>query len=232
MKKLQFTLAILLSLFLQSNLQAQELINSQALVESNTGLILTFDRSDKTIQGSPYIYEEFSPARVSADQDKIFNLRYNAVSDEIEVQTDKSTIQAINKNIKGVTITFLKDDKTYQAINYIDSDGSAKRGYFIYLTNTNDSNPLLLKESIKFLERQPAKSSYQEAKPAEFKRQDDKYYIMLKNETAVELPSKKKEIANLFPEHSKDILDFIKSNSIKTSKQEDLIQLARYINTF
>ncbi|OUR91510.1 hypothetical protein A9Q87_09370 [Flavobacteriales bacterium 34_180_T64] len=210
---------------------SQDLINTQTLVESNFGSIYTFDRSDKTIQGNPYINMAFSPARVSADKDKIYNLRYNAVNDEIEVQSDKNTIHNINKNIKNVSITFLKDNKTYQALNYIDKDGIAQRGYFVFLTSSILTNPLLVKEVKKFIERQPAKSSYQEAKPAKFKRLDDAFYIVYKNETALRLPKKKKDIANLFPEHSKDILAYIKSNKLKTSSKEDLISLLNYINT-
>nr|WP_321234345.1 hypothetical protein [uncultured Psychroserpens sp.] len=210
---------------------SQDLIQTQTLVESNFGLIYSFDRSDKTIQGTPYIIDDFTPARVSADQNKIFNLRYNAVSDQMEVQSDKNTIQAINRNIEGVTITFLKDNKTYQSLNYINEDGIAERGYFIHVNSPDSKVNLLLKESKKFIERQPAKSSYQETKPARFKKVDDVYYIILKNKTAQILPEKKKDILKLFPENSDKVASFIKSNKIKVSKREHLIKLVNYINT-
>ena len=130
-----------------------------------------------------------------------------------------------------MSITFLKDNKTYQALNYLDKDGAAQRGYFVYLTNTVQTHPLLVKEIKKFIERQPAKSSYQEGKPAQFKRLDDAFYIVYKNKTALRLPKNKKDIANLFPDNSKDILAFIKSNKIKTTSKEDLIKLVNYIYT-
>ncbi len=224
-------LPFLIALICTVQLQAQDLINTQTLVESNFGQIYAFDRSDKTIQGTPYLLDDFSPARVSADSDKIYNLRYNAVTDQMEVQSEKNTIQAINKNIDGVTITFLKDDKTYESINYINDKGLAERGYFIHLSSTSAKINLLIKEAKKFIERKPAKSSYQVTKPAQFKRLDDIYYIIIKNKTAQLLPSKKKDLLRLFPEHSKAIEAFIKSNKIKTSKQDDLITLVNYINT-
>jgi hypothetical protein len=207
---------------------SQDLVQTQTFVTS--GLTYTFDRSDKTIQGTPYIIDDFSPARVSADSEKIYNLRYNAVSDQMEVETDKNTIQAINKNIDGVKITFLKDEKTYQSINYINEDGIAERGYFIHVNGVNSKIKLLAKETKKFIERRPAKSSYQDTKPAEFKRLDDVYYIIIKNNTAQLLPEKKKDLLKLFPENSDKIEDFIKSNRIKMSKQEDLLELMSYIN--
>ncbi|MCK8481962.1 hypothetical protein [Psychroserpens algicola] len=210
---------------------SQDLIQTQTLVESGSGQIYTFDRSDKTIQGTPYIIDEFTPARVTADTEKIYNLRYNAITDQMEVQTEKNTIQAINKNIDGVKITFLKDEKTYQSANYINEDGIAERGYFIFVNNVNAKVNLLIKESKKFIERRPAKSSYQDTKPAHFKRVDDVFYIMLKNNTAQILPEKKKDMIKLFPEHSDKIEDFIKSNKIKTSKKEDLLELINFVNT-
>ncbi|WP_460220004.1 hypothetical protein [Psychroserpens sp. MEBiC05023] len=207
---------------------AQDLVQTQTLTTGN--MSFTFDRSDKTIQGTPYIIDEFTPARVSADQNKIFNLRYNAVSDQMEVQSDKNTIQAINRNIEGVTITFLKDNKTYQSLNYINEDGIAERGYFIHVNSPDSKINLLLKESKKFIERQPAKSSYQDTKPARFKKVDDVYYIIIKNNTAQILPEKKKDILKLFPENSSKIAAFMKSEKIKPSKKEDLIKLVNFLN--
>lgn len=209
---------------------SQDLVQTQTLVSSGN-MSYTFDRSDKTIQGTPYIIDDFSPARVSADKEKIYNLRYNAVTDQMEVETEKNTIQAINKNIDGVTITFLKDDKVYESINYINKEGVAERGYFIHLNSADSKINLLIKESKKFIERQPAKSSYQDTKPAKFKRVDDVYYVIIKNKTAQILPTKKKELLSLFPEKSNDISSFIKSNKIKISKRGDLLKLISYINT-
>lgn len=209
---------------------SQDLVQTQTLTSSGS-MSLAFDRSDKSIKGTPYIIDNFTPARVSADQDKIFNLRYNAVTDQMEVQSDKNTIQAINKNIEGVTITFLKDDKTYESFNYLDKDGVALRGYFIHVNSANSKIKLLIKESKKFIDRKPAKSGYQDTKPAHFKRVDDTYYVMVKNKTAQIVPSKKKDIINLFPDHTESVSIYLKNNKFKTSKPDDLLKLINHVNT-
>jgi hypothetical protein len=221
----------LLLLFVTTLSFSQDLVSIQTLTGGKVNTAYNTDLSDKTIQGSPYVIDEFMPARVTADIEKIFNLRYNAVSDQMEVKTDKNTIQAINKNIKGVKITFLKDSKTYEAVNYINEDGIAERGYFININSTESKVKLLLKELKKYIPMQPAKSGYSESKPAYFKRADDVYYVVIKNKTAQVLPEKKKELLKLFPENADDISTYIKKNKIRTSRSEDLIKLIDYINT-
>lgn len=210
---------------------SQDLVNTETLNEGNTTRLYSFDRSDKSVQGTPYIEDIFLPAKISAGDGEIFQLRYNAVSDEMEIiGNDKNSTQAINKNIDGISITFLSNNKTYKVYNYINNSGIVNRGYFIDLSNTNSDIKLLIKESKVYVKRKPALNSYQETKPAQFKREDDTYYI-LSNNTAQELPKKGKDIAGLFPEHTKTILTYIKSEKIKTNREEDLIKLVNYINT-
>lgn len=224
-------LKTILALFVVFNVQSQELINSQTLVSTPVGGFYSFDRSDKTIQGSPYMGDGFSPAKIKTDKEVIYKVRYNMVSDEIEVESEDKAIKAINKNIKGLNVTFMSNNKTYQPRSYIDEEGKANKGYFVVLTNTNNEHPLLLKESKKYVPGKAARSSYQQAKPAEFKRMDDAYFIVVKNETAVEIPRNKKDVAKLFPEHEDAILDYIKEERLKTNNESDLIKLALYINT-
>lgn len=69
---------------------SQEPLVSQSLLNTHSGQLYEFDRSDKTIQGTPYIEEAFFPARITANVEQIFNTRYNAVNGEIEVETEKN----------------------------------------------------------------------------------------------------------------------------------------------
>ncbi|WP_298894151.1 hypothetical protein [uncultured Psychroserpens sp.] len=200
---------------------------------TSPGLIYAFDLNDNSIIGTPYIENDFMPGKISADKDgKLFSLRYNAFSDVMEIKKDNNDIEALNKDLLNVTITFSKGNKAYRAYNYIDSDtNNGKRGYFVVLTDASIEKPLLAKEIISFTEKKKAASSYAKTKPAQYKRKSDVYYTLNDKGIAVEIPSKKKEIAKTFPKHSKEILSFIKSNKIKTSKKEDLIKLVNYINT-
>ena len=54
---------------------------------------------------------------------------------------------------------------------------------------------------------------------------------MLEGENAQLLPKKNKDLAKLFPANSKEILSFIKTNKIKTSREDDLIRLVTYISS-
>ncbi len=198
-----------------------------------SGLIYTFDANDKSIKGNPYLNETFSSARISADSSKLFNIRYNLVSDEMEMEMgkDKTGIIAINKSIPGISITFVKSGLTYQVFDYLNNNGSFKNGYFVNLTNPNDEVKLLLKESKVFIDSKPTKSGYQPSTPASFKKKDDKYFIKLSDSHAFELKKNKKKIANLFPKYESNILSFIKKNKIKVTKKEDLEKLFNFINT-
>jgi hypothetical protein len=65
-----------------------------------------------------------------------------------------------------------------------------------------------------------------------FKSLKDRIYIKIGSKEAIVLPTKKKKLAKaIFPENPKDILDFINSNKIKLSKEEDLITLINYLNS-
>ena len=126
---------------------------SQTFINGNEsygtrGSIKTFDKSDKTVKGTPYIPEEFTYGKISADtQGKIFSLRYDAFSDEIEFKTDANDTIRLNKNLDSLSITFL-NGKKYKLYDYTDLDdesASKKKGYFVVQSETGKI-PLLIKE--------------------------------------------------------------------------------------
>ena len=101
----------------------------------------------------------------------------------------------------------------------------------MHVNNPISKYKLLIKETVVFIDRKPAKTSYDKTKPAVLKRISDKYFIAIGSDAAVEFPKKKKKFPKLFPDKHKDILSFMKKNKIKTSKEEDLVELINYINT-
>jgi len=220
---------LLLSLLFFVHGHSQDELNTQTLFQSSKQQY-TFHRSDKSIEGTPYLDEGFSPARVSSEITKIFYVRYNLVNDEMEVKNENEEVYAINKSILNLTITFLKNNKTYQVIKYINEDGSSDNGYFSLLSNINTKVKLLLKESKVFLEGQAAKSGYEKAVRPSFKKAKDKYFIKVGGDSAMELPKNKKDVAKLFPEYESQIISFIKKNKIKTSSKEDLLELTKFIS--
>lgn len=198
---------------------------------SNSRDVFTFDASDKSIKGSPYTSDGFLPAKLTIkNEDKIFSIRYNAYIDEMEVQLADKSISAVNMDLDSVRITFLDDNKTYQVVNY-SSENEVKKGYFVNVNDYDSKIRLLSKESKRFVERKTASTSYEKTRPAHFSTLNTEFYIAIKDNTAQELPKRKKDIAKLIPEHSKDILSYIKTNKIKTSREEDLIKLVNYMST-
>lgn len=227
------TLSIFFSLFIiTSFVFSQDLNNNQDVISSGGSgtMVYLFDKSDKTVEGTPYVQDDFFPARVTAKKEEIFNLRYNAVTGEMEIKSNQINNPTINKNIQGIAVTFLKDNKTYISTTYFDKDGNTTVGFLLSLTQPNAKNRLFLQERKKFVESKPAKSSYQDAQPARFDKLNDVFYFAVGSDIAKPLSTNKKEIASNFPEHKNDILKFIGSEKLNVKKQDDLIKLFNYIN--
>jgi len=227
-------LVLLITTILSSSslLSAQDSGGSnQALLESTSNFYMTYNIKDTKAVGSPYLNKAFLPAHISAMPDKVFKVRYNAYDDEIEIEIDEGNIQNFNKNIKGVVVTMLNDDLKFTSISYVDDINGLTRGYLTPLTENNKKVKLFSRKAIKLIEAKPAVTSYDKDKPAEFKVIGDTPYISVNDAYARELPKNKKDIAKLFPENSKDVLNFIKKNKIKTSREADLIKLINYLNT-
>ncbi|SDR67191.1 hypothetical protein SAMN04515667_0186 [Formosa sp. Hel1_31_208] len=218
------------SLFMSTS-SAQNTGSNQALMEAGVSFVTTFDARDMKAKGSPYLVEDFSPAKISIGNNMIYNVRYNAFNDEFEVKIDEDNIQSLNKDVDKLTITMINGNETFGAINYTDEKTGLNRGYFLFLTPENNTSKLYIKKAKKYIEAKPAVTGYDKDKPAEFRNVNDTYFISVNNGYAMELPRKKKELANLVPGKSKEILNFIKTNKIKTSNQQDLIKLVNFMNT-
>lgn len=211
-------------------LQAGDAQNIEVLAPTNS--FYAFDNSDNTIEGTVYIQKNYMPAKLTLnDVTKIYNIRYNAYSDEFEIENEGKQPGALNKKINNLLIVFVDDNKTYESLYYVNDDGNTLKGYFVHVGNPNSKHRLLVKESITFVEKKPAETSYDKSQPAKFKRLKDSYYIASNNNPAIEFPKKKKDFAKVFPEKHKEILGFIKKNKIKTSKESDIKQLMTFINS-
>ncbi|WP_040279170.1 hypothetical protein [Psychroserpens damuponensis] len=205
--------------------------SNQALMDGSGSFITTLNQKSQKAIGSPYLYENFTIAKISATPTEVYNIRYNAYTDEVEVKVSDDKVQNFNKSISNVVITFIADDLKLTPLNYINSNDGVQRGYFVPLTENNEKVKLFSKKQVVFYKAKPAVTGYDKDKPAEFKNVSDSYFISIQDAYARELPKKKKDLAKLFPKHSKEVLSFIKKNRIKTSREEDLIQLTNYVNT-
>ena len=144
---------------------------------------------------------------------------------------DNNVAYLLNKYRKDITVELIALNKTYQNFTYIDSDNNSSFGYFVIMTDPNENIKLLKKETIKFVNEKVNVTGYGTARPAQYKRTNDKYFIKIKDQSAVLLTNNKKEIAKLFPKHENEVLSFIKSEKLKLKSEEDLLKLISFLNS-
>ncbi|TXD82469.1 hypothetical protein ESY86_14600 [Subsaximicrobium wynnwilliamsii] len=203
----------------------------QQIMDGSPYSVMTKSINSKEVKGSPYLYDIFFPAKIAGLQEKIFNVRYNAYFDEFEIKDAEDQINLVNKDLQQLTITFSNDQTVFISSSYLDQNNQITRGYFVVASPENQKNQLLIKKSKRYSESKPARSSYEKSKPAEFEENKDTYYLRLSDGVAKEIPRNKKDLANMYPKHSKAILDFIKKNRINTTEREDLVKLVKYLNS-
>lgn len=219
-------------MFIVSTTYSQNPIGTIDNHSSASWLVTKSKPADDTILGTPYVNDAFLPAKIHTNSEKntSFYIRYNALADEFEVKGAGDKNYALKKDRKDILVEFIGTEKYYRVYDFIENE-NIKSGYFVILTNKDANTILLKRESVTLIKKKVAVTSYDSDKPAQYKRNSDEFFIKLPSGNAVELPRNKKDIAKLFPEHSKKVLDYIKSNKIKTSKESDLIQLTNYLNT-
>ena len=231
MKKPVILFTTLLTLICNQSFSQNQQINSIFDIDNffNDNGLKENTKAYDDIKGSPFINDEFKKANISLEPDLLFYIKYNAFVDQMEVMGKNKTSFALNKSIDNVIVNFLEDKKTYQVFSHLENDVATNR--FFNVLNPNAKTLLLKKEEITLKEKQPAKTTYEKDKPARFAKSPDSYYIKYPNKlTATELPSNKKEFAKKFPNIENKILEYIKSEKIKLSKEADLINLFKELN--
>mgnify|MGYP001056118498 CR=1 FL=1 len=201
-----------------------QLNNSENIIQYSR--INTFDLRSKELVGSPYLNENLLPAKFSSDS-KIYSLRYNAYFDEMEFEKNGKSYH-LPKTL-NYTIKFINSHKIYEVFS-IKEKGKMIAGFFVVLYK-GDNISLLNKEKIKLYNAVKPKTGYDKYQPPSLKRLKDKLYIGYKNNTAIELPKKKKQLLKLFSSKSKKIELFAKENNYGFKKQKDLVEIFKFYNS-
>ena len=224
------SLLFFLCLFSFEITNAQSGISDQLSADNNMLTIKKKSRTDINIKGTPYIVEKFLPIEISGQEEKNFHGRYNGFNGDMEVlDVNEGTVFVLNRYLTNYDVKFTGLNKTYRCYKFISNDEGTVNGFFVKLSENNRIS-LLKKENVKFFKEVKAVSTYDKGRDAKYKRANDQYFIKIDDAHAVELSTKKKEIAQLFPEHSKNILGYIKSNKLNTKIEADLINLVTYIS--
>ncbi len=188
-------------------------------------------RTNINVEGTPYITESYFPIKLTSFEERNFQARYNGYNGDMEVlDVDKGSVFVLNKNFNNYKVDFIGLNKTYKVFKYVDDSGVLSNDFFVVLTSNNNLK-LLKKENVKFYGERIATSTYDKPRKANYKRGNDEYYIVIGDTNAQPFSTRKKDIAKQFSGSSKKILDYIKTNKLKTSKDEDLIQVINYIST-
>ena len=172
-------------------------------------------------EGSPYITEEFVPAKVNGS-DKLFAIRYNGSKDLMEVKGDDDKTLLINKYKDYVIKLTDGSNKVYQTVSY----ENGTRGFALSVWIDEGKNGLFIRESVKYSPEKIAQSSYDRDQPPKFSRQKDAFYMRIGEKgNLVQLPSNKKKFYAAFGNKQKEIQAFVKKEKLKISKKEDLIKI-------
>ncbi|MBO6200047.1 MAG: hypothetical protein J6N74_00315 [Chryseobacterium sp.] len=176
------------------------------------------------IQGTPYYYVNFIPARVG-DTSGIIPIRYNPFLDTIEIMDNNSgNVYELPKEEAYPKFTFQNTNERLVLVN----TNNEYSGYFFELVG--GKNRLLKKISTKFKDEIPAPNSLVSAIPAKFEVQKPIYFIKT-DEKVVKATKKADDLLNALPADKKEATkDFIKTNKIKLNEELDLIKLVTFLN--
>jgi hypothetical protein len=175
------------------------------------------------IKGSPYLTDNFVESKIyfSADTAFSLNLRYNIYEDRFEYKKNDKVFAIGNPKVI-YKIEMLNNIFIY----YVDKNNKIKNCYFRLLIEGNCS--LVEKMEIRFEEKSEEKP-YSGAKPAEFIRLNNKYYLILRYKSP-ELIKNVKIIPEILSDKENDISNFIKKEKISAKDENDLIKLVNYYN--
>ena len=182
-------------------------------------------KSYNGIKGSPYLHDDFREAEVRTREDITYKgeLRYNIFEDEMEYKVDGVVYWISN----ALIIDYIKiDNETFM---YFCKEGmDSDKGCYFKALVTGDCN-LLGKKGINLQDAVKPKP-YQEARPAEFIKRKDIYFLQ-KGNTYPQRISNKKSVVEVLSDKSTEISKFIKTNKINISKEDNLIDLINYYNS-
>ncbi|MFY0631855.1 MAG: hypothetical protein JXR05_15940 [Flavobacteriaceae bacterium] len=222
-------LILSLVLLLSLSMSAQGLINNTAarnrilatpLFQENLDLKAFYE----TVTGSPYIYDALLPAKVN-DYKDIVSARYDAYKDVITIQINDSKIFYLEKKL-GNQIKFINTKDVYEAF-----EGESGNVEFFKIVQKSDKYSLLVKQVVKLQGGTKPKNTYDEYKPAVFKRAKDKFYLSFDNSKAIKLPTKKKKFYKIFSKKESEIKGFIKKNKLNIKKQKDILKIVDFYTT-
>lgn len=207
--------------------QEEDLVSAREIQEFSN--IVNYNQAKTALiaDGSPYILDLYQPVNINSVKGKVFYAKFNAFNGDMLVKAGEDKSIVLNIKDYDLEVNFVTDNKTYKTFYIVNDKKEKEKRFFVQLTEGKIS--LLKKEQVKFFPKVIARTGYERDEPAKYKRMKDVFYIKKQNEEVLTLlPLNKNKIAKMFP--NKEVLSYIKKNSIKVSKEEDLMKLMNFIN--
>ena len=217
---------IFLLFLISSNITAQIQAQTYNNLSDLQFYIRTNNPSYNTAEGSRYLNDEFLPARINGIKNTQL-VRFNVPDNIVEVKNNKNEIMALSF-AEGYTIKIQDgSSRIYETHSYLNKDDKKQTTFFEKLFEEGKFK-LFLKENIKFIPAKAAKSGYEPAKPAQFSRENNTFYYTgfgSASKVLKALPKKRKNLVQVFGDHSAAIEKKIKSDKLNIKEGEDLIVL-------
>ena len=179
--------------------------------------------------GSPYLNEEFLPARVNKSKTTYF-IRFNAAENSVEFKGENNVNMTLPKSDAYEIKLLDGSNREYETRSYEDKDTEMSTTFFEKLYSNNDFG-IYLKEKINFTPVKLAKHSFEAHKPGKFTKAEETFYVTGINSEPgklTEIPKKEKLFVALFDESSPRIKQFIKKEKLEIDKKEDLIRVMKF----
>lgn len=187
---------------------------------------------ENTIQGSPYFNAEFRQGSLYYDDELqgTFPMRYNAFRDQIQLKPDSVNDTVRIGLIRDHRLSCVLDGKRLFYERFRDRSNTQQSGYLFGLIESNKG--IFYQRKIKrFMEGKASSNSLTREVPPRFIDQFEFYFQSSDKDQIIEIPSNRKKAAALLaPEHTSELLKFIRKNRLRTNDEQDLILISRQMD--
>jgi hypothetical protein len=176
-------------------------------------LIQTKNTADETVEGTPYLNDNFQPGTFTLEGKEPTNafLRYNIVNEEMEIKTELHGEETYKLPVNNKA-TYQLGNEHYVFRN-LKIDGNLVKGYFKEHYN---GEKVSLYEKLIATTSEPVKAqtAYQKDKPARIVI-EERFFLMFDNENIEEVRLKAKDFKKALPD-TKAVNSYLSDNKVKT----------------
>mgnify|MGYP001184004387 CR=1 FL=1 len=240
------TKLILFSLFsiITSGLYAQiqnidnyQEISMYSQLQNNKQLRVNGDIiNTKDLEGSPYLQKEFKKGFIEdTEQGKTIEayLRYRIIDDMFEI-SKKSNPKEISVLKRGTNYNVRMGNKKFRFI--MDYPIELKGTYSGYAEVMFEKENISLYKRITqdYTPKKKMENGYASSSSSKASLDNEEYYFIETNDEIIQIEPHKKRAADAFPDHTKELENYIKDKKLKfrgDDEEKDLIQLVEFYNT-